>query len=84
MECEGCGTVAPVLKTCRWRTGERRFVLCDLCWEPLADSVWIVAGHLPAHGKCRVCGGWFSLRELKDLRKGGRWDSSSGVCQLHH
>ena len=80
MVCEGCGYSAAALKTCRWRTGARHFTLCDPCWEPLVSSVWIVAGHLPAHGKCRGCSGWFSLRELEDLRPGGKWDALSGLC----
>jgi hypothetical protein len=78
--CEGCGLKAPALKTCRWRTGDRRFTLCDSCWEPLISSVWIVAGRVPAHGKCGVCGGWFSLRDLLEISPGGKYDAPSGIC----
>ncbi len=68
------------MKTVRWRTGERRFTLCDLCHSPLAASVWIVAGMVPAHGKCRSCAHWFSVGELAGLAKGGKWDAPSGLC----
>jgi len=78
--CEGCGFEAPALKTCRQRTEERRFVLCDPCYVPLAGSLWIVAGLASVHGKCRACSGWFSLRELEDPRPGGKWDAPSGIC----
>ncbi len=80
MRCEGCGLKAPALKTVRWRTEERCFVLCDICHTPLCEVVWIVAGVAPVHGKCRGCEDWFSLRELEDLRPGGKWDAPSGVC----
>lgn len=80
MVCEGCGYSAPVLKTCRWRTGERYFSLCDSCYELVEESVFIVAGPLPAHGKCRGCSGWFSTRELEDLIPGGKWDAPTGLC----
>ncbi len=68
------------MKTVRPRSGGASFLLCDPCYEPLVGSVFIVAGHLPAHGKCRCCSGWFSLRELEDLKPGGRWDAQSGLC----
>ena len=81
MDCKGCGYSALVLKTCRWRTGDRRFTLCDPCHAPLAASVWVVAGPVAAHGRCRVCGGWSSVRELVEQKQGGKWDAPSGVCQ---
>ncbi len=80
MRCEGCGAEAPALKTVRWRTGERRFALCDTCWEPVSGSVWIVAGPFPVFGKCRLCGEWFSVNDLSGLAGGGRWDSPTGIC----
>ncbi len=80
MICEGCGYSAAALKTCRWKTGERRFVLCDPCWEPVAASLWVVAGSAPAHGRCRDCGGWSSVRELAGISQGGKWDAPSGLC----
>ncbi len=80
MVCEGCGVEGLVLKTCRRRDGECTGVLCAPCWEPLADSLWIVAGPVAAHGRCRVCGGWASVRELVEQKAGGKWDAPSGVC----
>ncbi len=71
MLCSGCGVEAPALKTVRWRRGERLFPLCDPCWEAVARYVWIVAGPVPAHGTCRSCGHWRSLRELSEM-SGGR------------
>lgn len=58
MRCEACGHSAPVLKTCKWRTGDRRFTLCDLCHAPLRDSLWIVAGTEIASARCDSCGHW--------------------------
>lgn len=69
------------MKTVRPRLSGASFLLCDSCWEPLAESVFIVAGHLPAHGKCRGCSRWLSLRELTEIQPGGKWDSSSGRCR---
>ncbi len=80
MVCDKCSREGVVLKTCRRRDGEGTGVLCDGCWEPLADSLWIVAGPVAAHGRCRVCGGWSSVRELVEQKQGGKWDAPSGVC----
>ena len=80
MKCSRCGHQSLAMKTLRPRSGGVSFLLCDPCWEPLATSVWIVAGHLPAHGKCRECLGWFSLRELEYMQPGGKWDAPSGIC----
>jgi hypothetical protein len=66
MTCEGCGARSVVLKTCRWRAG----------------AVWIVPGPHVVFGVCRGCGGWFSLRDLfEGTGGGGKWGSSTGVCQ---
>ncbi len=80
MRCEGCG--AEALTTVRWRNGEtrRKFALCEGCYTSLSGSVWIVRGPVAVFGTCRECGEWFSLRELTDVRLGGKWDSSTGVC----
>jgi hypothetical protein len=80
MRCEGCGFEAPALKTVRWKTGDRRFVLCDPCWLAIRGSVWIVVGPTLVFGKCRGCSHWFSLRDLSGRRPGGRWDSPEGIC----
>ncbi len=80
MDCKGCGYSALALKTCRRRDGEGTGVLCDGCWEPLADSLWIVAGPVAAHGRCRFCGGWASVMELVEQKQGGKWDAPSGIC----
>jgi hypothetical protein len=81
MRCDRCGAEAPVLKSCRWRTGgERLFALCDECHAPVRGAVWIRPGPVPCFGRCRGCSHWFSVRELSDLRPGGRWDSPSGLC----
>ncbi len=80
MICEGCGASAPALKTVRWRKGERLFPLCDRCWEPLMPYLWVVVGPVPAHGTCRSCGHWRSLRELSETSGGGRRDAPSGIC----
>ncbi len=80
MVCEGCGLAAPTLKTVRWRTGERRFSLCDNCWGSISCSVWIVPGPVVCFGMCK-CGEWASVRDLSDVRQGGgRWGSPGGLC----
>ena len=58
------------------------FALCDECHAPIAGVVWIVAGPVAVFGKCGSCGGWFSLRELTELRPGGagRGDAPGGIC----
>ncbi|MDP9475135.1 MAG: hypothetical protein M3R38_05490 [Actinomycetota bacterium] len=80
MVCEGCASSDLALKTVRWRSGERRFALCDPCWEPLSGFLWVVVGPVPAHGRCRSCGHWFGLQELAGISPGGKWDAPSGLC----
>ncbi len=80
MRCEGCGAYAPAMKTVRWRSGERRFVLCDPCYSPIRGETLIVPGVATVHGVCRGCSGWFSLRDLADVTPGGRRGAPSGLC----
>jgi hypothetical protein len=81
MRCDRCGYEAPVLKTCRWRTGgEQLFALCPGCHAPIAGAVWIVPGPVACFGQCRSCSGWFSVLELTDRSGGGKWDSNTGLC----
>ncbi len=81
MRCECCGVEDAVLKTVRWRSGERRFALCDPCWEPVSGSVWVVPGPVPCHGLCRSCSGWFRVSELSEpVPAGGKWGAPSGLC----
>jgi hypothetical protein len=82
VRCDRCGLEAPVLKTCRWRTGgERSFALCSGCHAPISGAVWIVPGPVPAHGFCPGCSNWFPVGELSELRSSGhKWDAPSGVC----
>ncbi len=83
MICEACGRTAPALKTVRWKTGGgRKFVLCDGCYAPLAGSVWITRGRVPVHGFCPGCSGWYSVRELAELRPSAwKWDAPLGRCR---
>jgi len=78
VRCEGCGAEALAMKTVRWKTGERRFVLCEPCYAPICGSLWIVPGQQTVHGVCRVCSGWFSVRQLADVTLGGQGGSPSG------
>ncbi|MDP8953294.1 MAG: hypothetical protein M3N18_13880 [Actinomycetota bacterium] len=80
MRCCKCGAEAPALKTCRRRDGDGRGVLCDPCWLPLRDRVWVIPGPHVCFGKCSGCGEWFSLRELPDRRPGGKWSAPTGTC----
>ncbi len=80
MRCCKCGTEATVLKTCRRRDGDGSGVLCDPCWLPLRELVWVIPGPVACFGRCRSCSGWFSVRELADLKPGGRRDAWMGMC----
>ncbi len=80
MRCDKCGFEAPALKTCRCRDSEETGVLCDACWEPLRELVWIVPGLVPCFGTCRICGEWVSVNDLRDTTPGGRRSAPSGVC----
>lgn len=80
MTCEACGASAPSLKTVRWRTGERRFVLCDGCHVPLAGSLWVVPGEHTVNAKCQVCGSYSSLGEMATLSPGAGKRDFGGVC----
>ncbi len=80
MRCESCGFEALALKTVRWRTGKRRFALCDPCCEPLRDAVWIVPGLVPCFGTCSRCNEWVSVRDLRGLVPGGRRSAWAGTC----
>ncbi len=80
MRCEGCGLVAPAMKTVRWRSGARTFVLCDPCYSPIRGALWIVPGLVAVHGVCRGCGSWRSLGDLADVTLGGKRGAPSGRC----
>ena len=80
MFCEGCGVEALVMKTVRRRTEERRFTLCDPCWMPLGDRLWIVDGRQIAAARCDRCGHWQHPSEMADLRRGAKWDGYGGCC----
>lgn len=81
MRCDGCGAVVVVLKTaicCADR--DRRGTLCDPCWLPIRELVWIVPGPAACWGRCRGCGEWFSLRRLFDRKPGGGHGAMIGTC----
>ncbi len=64
MRCDKCG-VEGWLKTCRRRDDpERRGVLCDPCFEPLAHLLWIVPGHVNVASKCSGCGRYVHPSEI--------------------
>ena len=76
--CTGCGVEATALKTVVCRADrERRGVLCDSCWLPLRERLWIVPGSLNVWGRCRDCGTWASVNDLRDVKPG---NPVSGVC----
>jgi len=83
VRCDGCGAEAPVLKTCRCRDdAERAGVLCDPCWDPLRDRVWIIPGPVACFGTCSRCGEWVSVNDLRDATPGGRRSAPSGLCRM--
>ena len=82
MTCDRCGVVAAALKTAKWRDRNGGpFALCNPCWHPIRDAVWILPGPVPCFGTCRSCGEWASVRALADRTGGGKWDAPSGLCQ---
>jgi hypothetical protein len=83
--CDGCGLQAAALKSVVLRADRsHEGCLCDACWYPVRDRVWIVPGPVPAHGRCSGCGEWVSVNDLEDLRQGaaGRGDAPGGTCSL--
>ncbi len=81
MRCCKCGASAPALKSVVCRDARnRRGVLCDPCWEPLADRLWILPGLVAAWGRCRECGEWFGVGELSDRKPGGGHGAMIGAC----
>jgi len=83
VRCGGCDVEATALKTVVCRAArERRGVLCDPCWLPLRDRLWIVPGPVACFGKCRKCGEWFSVKELADLKSGGGHGAWLGKCRM--
>ncbi len=87
MICEVCGYEELALKTVRWRAvgrkTARRFVLCDECWFPLRDSLWIVPGSHSVAARCDGCGAYMNPRDLVESRPGGGYKRdiiASGLC----
>jgi hypothetical protein len=78
VRCGCCDVEATALKTVLCRADrERQGVLCDSCWLPLRELVWIVPGRLNVWGRCRRCGGWESVNLLRDAKPGY---PVSGIC----
>ena len=81
MRCDGCGVEALVLKSVVCRADrEHRGVLCDPCWEPLRNRLWIVPGPVACFGRCGSCSEWFRVGELTDLKPGGGHGAWVGTC----
>lgn len=81
MRCDGCDLSATMLKTVVCRSDrERRGALCDGCWLPLADRLWIVPGPGKCFGTCVLCGHWVSVRDLRDAKLGGKRSAWVGTC----
>ena len=71
------------MKTVYWpKDGDEaeEWPLCDGCYGEVADEVMIVAGPAYCFGTCRLCGEWFSVRELSETAGGGRYSSPIGTC----
>lgn len=80
MICESCGVQRLAMKTVKWKTGDRRFTLCDECWEPISGSLWIVAGNHTVNARCDGCGDYVSLNDMAELRGGAGKRDFGGVC----
>jgi hypothetical protein len=83
MRCSRCGFEEAAMKTVRPRSGGASpFPVCDPCYSPLAEAVWIVPGPVACFGTCSRCGSWVSVRDLRDAQPGGgRWSTPSGICE---
>ncbi len=69
------------MKTLRWRGKTHpRFVLCDGCYEPIWESVWVIPGWLAVWGVCVSCRSWESVRDLSSPKPGGKGDAPGGLC----
>ena len=68
------------MKTVRPRSGGASFVLCDGCYAPLSRWVWIIPGYIAVWGRCRGCGSWESVRDLRDAKPGGGHGAMVGTC----
>ncbi len=84
MRCDKCGHEELALKTVKLRAyPERRGVLCDECFSPLADRLWIIPGHFNVTGRCDSCGRYVHPREIEPstLRNGAaKRDIYTGTC----
>ena len=84
MICRVCGA-SGWFKTVRWKTGawNETFVLCDGCYWPLADRLWIRAGAFTVTSRCDACQRFCNPRELVESRPGGHGKRdlvSTGIC----
>ncbi len=85
MRCSHCGHEEVALKTCRWRSSEwwQTFTICDRCYAPLADRLWVRAGPFTVTSRCERCGSFCHPRDLVESRPGGHGKRdlvSTGVC----
>jgi hypothetical protein len=83
LTCDGCGVVAEALKSVILRDDRsREGCLCDTCWYPVRDRVWIIPGPTVCFGRCSTCSQWVSVNDLVDLKQGaaGRGDAPGGSC----
>ena len=61
----------------------RRFVLCDPCYEPLRETLWICPGPFSVTARCDGCGTYCNPRELVESGPGGGYKRdiiASGLC----
>jgi len=79
--CCKCGVSAPALKSVVCRDDrDRQGTLCGPCWLPIRELVWIVPGPFAVWGRCRSCGSWESVRDLREAKPGGGHGAMIGVC----
>ena len=70
------------MKTVRWKSGERKFVLCDACYAPIRGSLWIVPGKVSVVAKCLSCGTYLHPDDMASRAGGGdgKRDVLAGTC----
>ena len=79
MGCAFCGEGDKWIKTCLARDGSR-LLLCDPCYEELAQWFVVVSGDWVVAARCDQCWSYGNPREFENVQPGGCKDTYSGLC----
>jgi hypothetical protein len=81
---EGRSCYAPALKSVVRRDDHDRkhlFVVCQKCWLPIREDVWLVPGFVSVTGKCDACLSYVSVVELA-VRRALVKEIHRGTCRM--